>query len=285
MIAEVGRMVMRDMAVSSDLDDQRARTGLGNLLLRALPLSQLDAGPLQKPGLAAEFLPYVGGFDEYTAALRTTSKVGNQQKAHVVAVVQASGSGKTRLTYADGQAERLVVLARVQKRKGALTPAWEDFMQLCKHWESVLPCLDEMERRLVSLSALAAMRLLAACHVMHVARVLRCVASSPPASVTDATAATQREAALRACAMGAAILQLQPFIGHSSRFWRCRRSFPCKRVRRAPPLEAEPRARWKWPPWTLRLWTRFAHVPMRPCGTSCGLARKWCCGGTKRTRC
>lgn len=188
-------MVVCDMAASSDLADQRARTGLGTLLLHALPLSQLDAIRPQKPGLAAEFLPYVGGFDEYTAALRTTSTAGNQQKAHVVAVVQATGSGKTRLAYADGQGERLVVLARVQKE--GLTPAWVDFMQLGKHWESVLPRLDERERRLVSLSALAAMRLLAACHIMHVAQVLRCVASEPPASVTDPIAVKQREAALR----------------------------------------------------------------------------------------
>lgn len=196
-IAMVGRMVLRDIAASSDLDDQRARTGLGNLLRRALPLSQLDAGALKKPGLAAEFLPYVGGFDAYTAALRTTSTVGSQQKALMVAVVQATGSGKTRLAYADGQRESLVVLARVQKQKGSFTPVWEEFMQLGHHWESALPWLGEDERRLVSLSALATMRLLAACHVMYVARVLRCVASSPPASVTDPTSATQREAALR----------------------------------------------------------------------------------------
>lgn len=187
-IDKLGCMVVADIALSSNLEDQRAMTGLGDLLLAPLPLTRLDAQSGRKPGLAAEFLPYVGSFKQYAAALQTTSAVGDLQKAHVVAVVQASGSGKTRLAYADGQNERLVVLARVFKEK-AFTPVWDVFMKLSNHWKMVLPRLDASNRRLVSLSALAAMRLLAACHVMHVARVLRCLSHPTPAM--------QRAAALR----------------------------------------------------------------------------------------
>jgi len=191
-IEDVAALVSSDIAASSNLDAQRAMAG--PLLRKPFPISRLDSPAAGTPGLAAEFLPYKGSHAAYSSALASTN-VNQAQKQHVVAVVQASGSGKTRLAYADGQEVRLVVIARVWKQQQTYTPAWERYDDLAKHWATVMPHLNELDCRAVSKSALAAMRLLAACHVRFVAEVLQRV--QPVRPTTDASAKMQREAALR----------------------------------------------------------------------------------------
>jgi hypothetical protein len=47
-----------------DVEGQRASTGLGQLLVRPLLDSRLDAGRTGVSALAVEFLPYAGNFDD-----------------------------------------------------------------------------------------------------------------------------------------------------------------------------------------------------------------------------
>lgn len=203
-VQEIAELVLRDMEASANLEEQRKRTGLGDLLLKPWPTSRLDAGAEQPPSLAAELLPYVGDYRDYEDALRSTNTNQAQQR-HIVAVVQASGSGKTRLAYADGLSTRLVVLARVWKQKASFTPSWATFMLLASHWASSMPLIATTDRRRVSQAAMAAMRLLAACHVAFVADVLSQIASAPTKkgshhqsqSINIVSAAVVREAALR----------------------------------------------------------------------------------------
>jgi len=210
-IEDVAALVSSDISASSNLEGQRAMAG--PLLRKPFPVSRLDSPAAGAPGLAADFLPYKGSHAAYSSALASTN-VNQVQQRHVVAVVQASGSGKTRLAYADGQGTRLVVIARVWKQMGAYSPAWARYNKLAQHWATVMPHLNGLDRRTVSKAALAAMRLLAACHVRFVAEVLQRVQPVRPTAATDASAKMLREAALRCLrnrkgddAVGALLLQ------------------------------------------------------------------------------
>jgi hypothetical protein len=129
-ISEVASLVALGIGESADLAAQRASTGLGEL-------SRLEGGPAAAPGLAAEFLPYVGNYATYEAALREANAPRGQLR-RIVAVAQASISGKSRLAYADGTASRLVIFARVWKHAQSFTPGWASYMALARHWR--LPC-------------------------------------------------------------------------------------------------------------------------------------------------
>ena len=115
-IERVAMLVSSDIAASGDLDEQRVMAG--PLVRKPFPISRLEGLAGCAPGLATEFLPYKGSHAAYSAALESTH-VNQVQQRHVVAVVQASGSGKTRLAYADGQDARVVVVARVWMQKRA----------------------------------------------------------------------------------------------------------------------------------------------------------------------
>lgn len=199
-IASVAALVATDINSSRNLEEQRAIAGA--ILQRPFPISRLDAVEVEgtAPGLATDFFPYKGSHTAYSNALASINTKQAQQR-RVVAVVQASGSGKTRLAYADGQEGRLVVIARVWKQgPDRFTPAWAHYSNLASHWASAMPHLQDDDRRHVSDGALDAMRLLAACHIRFVAEVLTRVRESLPAlptAATDESALLLREAALR----------------------------------------------------------------------------------------
>ena len=147
----------------------------------------------------------MGDYTAYSDALAATNTNQAQQR-HVVAVVQASGSGKTRLAFADGMDSRLVILARIWKQKQAYTPGWSAYIALAQHWASVMPLLAGDDRRRVSQAALSAMRLLVASHASFVASMIeRAIAMAPdgssiklsPHSASDESARIRREVALR----------------------------------------------------------------------------------------
>lgn len=192
------------MKESQDLEHQRLATGLNELLLRPFPISRLDADKNGTPALAAELLSYVGSRHAYEAALSSTNTNQAQQR-HIVSVVQASGSGKTRLAYPGVEESRLVVLVRVWKQKQAFAPAWAAYEELCRHWASVVPLLLADDRRRVAQAALAAMRLLVACHVSFVERVIKetdVAGQSAPANSRDPHAGKICEAAVRSLRNG-----------------------------------------------------------------------------------
>lgn len=126
------------MKETRDLEQQRQATGLGQLLRAPFPVSRLHAGLHGGPGLTVDLLRFVGGRDAYEAALSATNTNQAQQR-HVVSVVQASGSGKTRLAYPGVEETRLTVLARVWKQTQAFAPAWAAYQALARHWAS-WPC-------------------------------------------------------------------------------------------------------------------------------------------------
>jgi len=192
------------MAASKDLAEQRRSTGLGELLLRPWPVCSQAPDPAGAPALAAEFLPFVGCHAAYDAALASTDTHSSWEWG-MAAVIQTAGSGKTRLAYTHGSSRPrdVVVVARVCDQERAFTPSWGAFLRLARHWESALPHLGEYDRRRVAQSALAALKLLAACHASVVARTLARVAagmedgSAPPDRHDAPGAAMRREAALR----------------------------------------------------------------------------------------
>lgn len=202
-LAAVASTIVGDMGTSGNLQLQRTSTGLGSLLLAPLPLSSLDSAIDSPPVLAAELLPYVGSFKSYEEAV-ANSYGGRQQKRHVVAVVQASGSGKSRLAYAVGMASTLVVFVRIQKQHTGLTPAWARYGDLARDWSAQQQNCAVEGRRIVSKHAMAAMRLLVCCYVDWVVRVLEAMLASefPSVNMLDVesdhpAAAACREAALR----------------------------------------------------------------------------------------
>jgi hypothetical protein len=194
--------IIADMNLSSNVALQRLRTGLGDLLKSPLPLSTLDARPGATPILADEFLPYEGSYDEYALALRKVT-TGREQKRHVVAVAQASGSGKTRLAYALGMSRALVVVVHIAKQgTQAFTPAWQTFLDVARNWAAVRPRLQAEARREVSRYAMAALRLLVGCYVEWVADVVGHVLRSnfegaAPTTESAPSAQQIRVAALR----------------------------------------------------------------------------------------
>lgn len=195
-VQAISEQIVFDMTLSADLKEQRARTGLGKLLRRSWPVSQLDAKSDGSPAVALEFLPYVGSFDDFTRALSATNTDQPQQR-HIVTVVQASGSGKTRLAYAEGMRASFVILVRVWKQKQEFAPAWLSLVKLAEHWASVLPILGADDSRRVSEAATSAMRLLAACYVDFVAAVLSHAAKSAVAHGKAVSFDFQREVVLR----------------------------------------------------------------------------------------
>jgi hypothetical protein len=111
----VAHLIWKDLTQTCDFSDQMHR--LGPMLRNALPLSSIDGKPGGSPVFASEMLRYEGDFSEFTRALEvtTTSRV---QLHHILVVTQASGSGKTKLAYAEGMSGSLVVLIRVVKQSG-----------------------------------------------------------------------------------------------------------------------------------------------------------------------
>jgi len=196
--------ILTDMVLSADLERQRAASGLGPWLRKAIPVSTLDAaGPSAQPILADEYLPYVGGCKEFLDALDLNT-VREQDKWPVLAVVQASGSGKTRLAYKAGEHGWFVVLIRLWKQQaGCLTAAWSTFAELAREWALARTKLDTADQRAVSQDAMAAMRLVVASYVEWAVAVVEAVDRRLP-SDTDADVRSQqlREAALRSLRNG-----------------------------------------------------------------------------------
>ena len=111
--AKTAAQISADMLLSNDRERQRTLSNLGEYLRNALPVSTLDAQSNgSQPILADEFLPYVGDCKDFFKTLKTDT-MGNQQRPPVVAVLQASGSGKTRLAYEAGMHGWFVVLIRL----------------------------------------------------------------------------------------------------------------------------------------------------------------------------
>ena len=126
---KTAEQIWADMLLSNDLDAQRAQSSFGEHLRTALPVSTLDArSHLSQFILADEFLPYIGSCSAFLEALQTEG-TGAQHRPPVVAVLQASGSGKTRLAYEAGMRGWFVVLVRLWKQTSSQpTPAWKYFL-------------------------------------------------------------------------------------------------------------------------------------------------------------
>jgi hypothetical protein len=166
--AQVAQIVFDDMFVRYSLEAQRARLGPG--LAAPLPITSLD-GSVESPVFMSEMLAYEGSFQDFSESL-DRSIVGREQLRTVIAVTQASGSGKTKLAYAQGAATSIMVLIRVIEQSGGRPGAFETFGDLVEKWAAVRPLLAPADRRLVSISALAAFRLLVTCYVEWVTLVL-----------------------------------------------------------------------------------------------------------------
>lgn len=195
----ISAAVTADIRTSDNVDVQRSLTSLGPLLKRAFPVSSLDATQ-EYPALVPELLRYIGRHDEFDKALVEAAD-STPQRVCAVVIAQSSGAGKTRLAYAAGSDKRLVIIARIVNRAG-FTRSWQAFEALAACWRAVMPLLGDAARAGVTQSAIAAVELLAACHVAYVADVLRHVTSelgisAPPTAATDASAKQLQQAALR----------------------------------------------------------------------------------------
>jgi len=190
---------LADMALSADLERQRAASGLGPWLRTAIPVSTLDIDLVgSQPILADEYLPYVGSCQKFLDALALSSH-REQEKSPVLADVQASGSGKTRLAYKAGEDGWLVVRIRFWKQHAyRLTPAWRKFIGLAGEWADARTKLEPEDQRAVSQKAMAAMRLVLALYIEWAVAVVETVNRKFPSDVDAGVRAQRiREAALR----------------------------------------------------------------------------------------
>jgi hypothetical protein len=130
--------------------------------------------------------------------------VREQDRWPVLAVVQASGSGKTRLAYKAGEHGWFVVLIRLWKQQaGCLTAAWKAFAELAREWALMRTKLGPEDQKAVSQYALEAMRLVVACYVEWAVAVVEAVDRRLPRNADiDVRAQQLREAAMRSLRNG-----------------------------------------------------------------------------------
>lgn len=166
--------VMQDVAASRDLPRQRAQTGLGSLLRAPMPLCGAVNESLPERQLAVHMLPYQGGYAGYHAAVKSSHASMYLYGRAPAVVIQGGGSGKTRLAYADGMGDsRLIVIARVWHHgRQAFSPAWAAFVELLSKWQRLVDSANDDDRLPCSACAVAALRLLVACHVRVVVELL-----------------------------------------------------------------------------------------------------------------
>jgi hypothetical protein len=197
---DVAALIIHDMFEIGSLEAQRAR--LGNALKAPLPLSSLDAASPARPVLATELLAYEGSFDTFSRALHNSAE-GHEQLHRAIAVTQASGSGKTKLAYAEGLRSSLVILVRVVTQNTGFTRPWSEYMELAKKLEVARAGATPAQKRSMSETALAAMRLLVSSYAEWATLVLSAFLSAR--SKLDATAADMSNPEARAAAQEVAL--------------------------------------------------------------------------------
>lgn len=98
---EAAQRIAWDLHEVCSLETQRARLGLGPLLLQPLPLATLETTvPEALPLLAGQLFEYEGDFSDFSQIIDMCVSADNQLR-HILAVTQASGSGKTKLSFAE----------------------------------------------------------------------------------------------------------------------------------------------------------------------------------------
>lgn len=194
-IDAVAVRVWGDMQLSGDLAQQQTMTRLGDLQKKAFPLARAGPEAGSTPVLAPELLPYTGSWESYRSQLLSW---GDSYAPHSVAVVQAPGSGITRLAYVAGATQCLVIMIRVWTRGGGFTPAWRHFKAFADDWAAAMPALRDHDREHLHKAAVTALMLLAECYTQFVADVLRRVA---------ALAATNGATIVKSCLADTAILR------------------------------------------------------------------------------
>jgi hypothetical protein len=143
---------------------QKQRKLFGPQLKTPLPLSLADSK--DQSLLCREFMPYVGDFSAFSDKLEETVK-GRQQIGCAVAVTQASGSGKSRLAYAEGMANSIVVFVRIALQGDEFTSSWQQYLQF------ILPLHKKRRTNENAKRALNAMQLLIACYARWVLLILQ----------------------------------------------------------------------------------------------------------------
>lgn len=170
---DVARHIVDDLTKLCAVRSQRQRYRLGELLLAPLPFSTLDSTTRQpgEPAFANELLHYEGEDSNFSTIL-DRSKCAPEQLNHVIAVTQASGSGKTKLAYAQGTKSSLMVIIRVVGQNGTFLPAWQAYLAMAEGWATACPKLSAANRKVLAENALAALRLLVVTYVQWVKDVL-----------------------------------------------------------------------------------------------------------------
>jgi hypothetical protein len=191
------------------LEFQRKKWHLGHQLLRALPVTccETNSSALD-PCFVDMLLPYVGTVNEYWSAIREQNVLGEQHGKCIVAVAQASGSGKTRLSYALGQEKAFVVIVRIaMHRTEKLSAPWSQWVTSVSKAQMKFHTADG---RTAAAFGMSSLRLLVASYVEWVALVLTEIREKR----RNITVAQLREACLRALRNGSgdsAVLALFSF--------------------------------------------------------------------------
>ncbi|RYE84048.1 MAG: hypothetical protein EOO65_02920, partial [Methanosarcinales archaeon] len=208
-VRRVASTLACDVHMYSTLDYQAGWLKLGPLLKSPLPVGTLDSAS-GGPTLVSALFPYIGRCDAFNKAVRDSLTL-HEQTQYVVAVTQASGSGKTRLAYAEGAETSLTVLIRVAVNSDDgeahnFSKPWAHLHGLVMQWCDVRSFLSATDKLTVARSALSAMRLLVTCYVEWLTAVLSEYVTlrglQRPAHVTDDGARELRLVALRASRNG-----------------------------------------------------------------------------------
>lgn len=180
----------------NDLRLQRDKWCLGQNLLQPLPVTCCETNSsADKPSFVDMLLPYVGSVDAYWKAICSEAGVAEQSSKRVVAVAQASGSGKTRLSYAVGQKKALVIVIRIAMQKSeALAEPWQKWHDVVKQLPLRIGSSGSPEQ--VASFGMTCLRLLVVSYVEWVAKVLHAI------STRGCSSETFREAALRSLRNG-----------------------------------------------------------------------------------
>jgi hypothetical protein len=168
---DVCKTIIDDMTQLSSLSLQKKL--FGPLLKQPLPLSLLDSRGRPIPQLATELMPYAGkGPEQFHNDLVAATSFRDQQR-NVVVVTQASGSGKSRLAYAEGMTESLVVFVRIAMQGDKLAPPWKAYVDLVDSYRHGGTAMDTDAKLGLAQHALSAMQLLIACYARWVLLVLK----------------------------------------------------------------------------------------------------------------
>lgn len=185
----VHETVLRDLYETNTLEYQRKATGLGNLLKKPIPITTIDDVLV----LVSELFEHVGDIGNFVGSVQLSALTPAQDKC-ILAVAQASGSGKTKLAFSTGMKHALVIVIRVAKRGDTFSEPFRYLIHNCLEPLAALrKSLPEAEQPRVHDAAVDFVRVLEGAYVEWVRLQLAALKDARP----DVTNEDMRLTALR----------------------------------------------------------------------------------------